>query len=380
MNKELKDRAWACLPREFKEKVKKKYARCVEIDEDDNPNLPAYAVKSAISRRGLLEKLFGEHNLTSDAEVEELLTVPRKKVEEKWQRAYEQEAQYSRAQDSPVARLELYYNRGILSILDTLFGSKCLPDELNEDNFAKPEPEFKHKIGDNVRIVNDIFHNNKHKGDITKIVYVDESNPNTPYKVDIYDEEFGGGLWCRESDLEPYTEPKDEVIKMKPIKSQVSVYLATKEEDEEFRKLLYENGFMWSSGAALISLSNWNSANEASQIYFVFPNKTVTYLGKRTVETLTFTEFKKRYFGEDVNLSQETVNCDKQFDNILKDGFHDHNRLHIAAQIVASMIGSDDWTTWRGGSNKEIWHNMAKSSLEIADALIAEAEKGGGNA
>ena len=53
------------------------------------------------------------------------------------------------------------------------------------------------------------------------------------------------------------------------------------------------------------------------------------------------------------------------------------NRLNIAAQIVASMIGSDDWTTWHGGSNKEIWHNMAKSSLEIADALIAEAEKGG---
>lgn len=63
-----------------------------------------------------------------DAEEGEMLTVPRKKVKEKWQRAYEQEAQYSRAQDSPVARLELYYNRGILSILDTLFGSKCLPD------------------------------------------------------------------------------------------------------------------------------------------------------------------------------------------------------------------------------------------------------------
>lgn len=141
MNKELIDRAWACLPREFKEKVKKKYARCVEIDEDDNPNLPAYAVKSAISRRGLLEKLFGIHNLTPDAVEEEMLTVPRKKVEEKWQRAYEQEAQYSRAQDSPVARLELYYNRGILSILDTLFGSKCLPNELNEDNFAKSEPK-----------------------------------------------------------------------------------------------------------------------------------------------------------------------------------------------------------------------------------------------
>ena len=65
------------------------------------------------------------------------------------------------------------------------------------------------------------------------------------------------------------------------------------------------------------------------------------------------------------------------FSHILKDDFRKERRLNIAVQIVASMIGSDDWTTWRGGSNKEIWHNMAKSSLEIADALIAEAEKGG---
>ena len=73
MTKELKDLAWACLPREFKEEVKKEYARYVKIEADDNPNLPAYAVKSSISRRALLEKLFGEHNLTSDAEGEEML-------------------------------------------------------------------------------------------------------------------------------------------------------------------------------------------------------------------------------------------------------------------------------------------------------------------
>lgn len=76
-------------------------------------------------------------------------------------------------------------------------------------------------------------------------------------------------------------------------------------------------------------------------------------------------------------IADKAINpIEEYFDNIIKDGSHDHNRLHIAAQIVASMIGSDDWTTWRGGSNKEIWHNMAKSSLEIADALIAEAAKG----
>ena len=70
----------------------------------------------------------------------------------------------------------------------------------------------------------------------------------------------------------------------------------------------------------------------------------------------------------------------EHFGIIVKSDFRNERMLHIAAQIVASMVGSDDWTTWRGGTNKEIWHNMAKSSLEIADALIADAEKGGGNA
>lgn len=135
MDKELIDKAWACLPREFKEKVKKEYARCVKIDVDDNPNLPAYAVKSAISRRALLEKLFGEHNLTSDAEgEEELLTVHRSKVIDIFTQntilLSEGHSEY----------LSGYYN-GKCHVLKDLFGSKYLPDELNEDNFAKSEPK-----------------------------------------------------------------------------------------------------------------------------------------------------------------------------------------------------------------------------------------------
>ena len=74
----------------------------------------------------------------------------------------------------------------------------------------------------------------------------------------------------------------------------------------------------------------------------------------------------------------ESQEADKQFNTIIKDSFAKERRLNIAAQIVALMVGSDDWTTWRGGTNKEIWHNMAKSSLEIADALIDECEKKGG--
>ena len=198
MNKELIDRAWACLPREFKEKVKKKYARCVKIDEDDNSTLPAYAVKSAISRRALLEKLFGEHNLTSDAEGEETLICEKSKV----QRAYNTSREIVKAENPDSLMYSIHTQ--IMCVLESIFGSKCLPDE-------EPKPA----------------------------------------------EHFG---------------------------------------------------------------------------------------------------------------------------IIVKSDFRNERMLHIAAQIVASMIGSDDWTTWRGGTNKEIWHNMAKSSLEIADAPIAECEKGGDNA
>lgn len=137
MDKTTQDLAWSILPKEFKEEVKKEYARCVAIDADDNPNLPAYAVESAISRRALLEKLFGEHNLTSDVEGEEMLTVEANLVKELYQRAKEIEEESKRIYSPLVAAKYC----GVQRAIEDLFGSKCLPDELNEDNFATKEPK-----------------------------------------------------------------------------------------------------------------------------------------------------------------------------------------------------------------------------------------------
>lgn len=208
MNKKLQDYVWSILPKEFKEEVKKEY-----YHDDSNPFELAQ-----------LEAIFGIHNLTSDAEEEEMLCVKASKVREMY------------ALNEKILYLDSTHKGAILlkKKLTDLFGSKCLYDELNEDNFAtkKPRP----------------------------------------------------------------AEPK----------------------------------------------------NEGTHQEQCVP---------KNAESGTHS-----------------------FSHILKDSFRKERRLNIAAQIVASMIGSDDWTTWRGGSNKEIWHNMAKSSLEIADALIAEAEKGGGNA
>ena len=95
MNKELIDRAWACLPRELKKEVKKEY-----YHDDSNPFELAQ-----------LEAIFGIHNLISDAEGEEMLIISRKEVQEQYQ---------------------MYKNMGMIKRLDALmrlFGSKCLPDE-----------------------------------------------------------------------------------------------------------------------------------------------------------------------------------------------------------------------------------------------------------
>lgn len=85
------------------------------------------------------------------------------------------------------------------------------------------------------------------------------------------------------------------------------------------------------------------------------------------------------------NLSQETANCDKHsnntltdtrnaeidhfvvkdemVDNIIKDGFKNHNRLHIAAILAAGMLANDNRCY------------PADRALELADALIAKSKE-----
>lgn len=117
MNTELQNKAWSVLPKEFKEEVKEEYFACKHCS----------AEASAME----LEIIFGEHNLTSDAEGEEMLTCDRDVVRMLYDRA-----------DSVKVR----------QTLESLFGSKCLPDEVaHEDNFASKEPqpaEPKFKEGD----------------------------------------------------------------------------------------------------------------------------------------------------------------------------------------------------------------------------------------
>ena len=119
MTKELQDRVWKhFLPKEFKEEVKKEYRK-------------GYVCETLT----MLITLFGHHNLTSDAEGEdEMLTVSQKRVQEMYAANERIKADFP---DKETAHISDHINH----VLKHLFGSKCLPDELNEDNFAKSEPK-----------------------------------------------------------------------------------------------------------------------------------------------------------------------------------------------------------------------------------------------
>ena len=103
MDKELIDRAWRCLPREFREEVKKMFAEDIK-----HPyiNVSCGITTARHNERGQrLIDLFGEHNLTSDNEGEEMVCCERKWVQ------------------------QMYADGVGTHYLLNIFGDSCLPDE-----------------------------------------------------------------------------------------------------------------------------------------------------------------------------------------------------------------------------------------------------------
>lgn len=278
MTKELQDLAWSVLPKDFKEEVKETYNEYTEKIAAKTE--PEYRIVGYTAAQTELELLFGIHNLTSDAEGEEMLTVSRKKVQE-WHKGITDEIE-------SLTRNGHYYQaamlRNVTIALENLFGSKCLPDEPASNEPKPAEPKFKR--GDKVTVRANAVSLYPRPGIIIGqtdkpgqwIVRVEMADGDIPYKLS-------------ESDLEPYTEPTE----------------------------------------------------------------------------------------ESRNLSQETANCDKQFDNILKDSFREHNRLHIATEMAAAIIQSTDDITIDNKQVQKNLENVAKVAFLFADALIAESEKKGGN-
>lgn len=172
MNKELQDLVWAVLPKEFKEEVRTIYAATMRmVDKREN------AEQIYVNKLSTLEGIFGFDNLTSDANGEEILHVSRKKL----QYFYE--------------KLRAVGEHYAAFALQSLFGSKCLPD-VPEDNFAKSEPkqtEPKYHTGDKV-----VF---KNTGKVKIIVNIIDGE----YVIVSLDGK--SPFRAKESDLEPYVEP-----------------------------------------------------------------------------------------------------------------------------------------------------------------------------
>lgn len=74
------------------------------------------------------------------------------------------------------------------------------------------------------------------------------------------------------------------------------------------------------------------------------------------------------------NLSKD---CDKQFDNILKDSFRNGRRLNIATTIMAGVMANPNIIKSRDDLRAISDEWLTSRTLELADTLISKCEEGG---
>lgn len=368
MDTRLINEAWRSLPKEFKEEVKDYYEHpdCCSLEEC------------------VLENIFGEHNLlTSDTEGEEMLSVSRKKVQGLYDLVCEIYADGTK---------EWY--QGYMKAMQDLFGSKCMPDE----DFNVPEPNCKHfKDGKCAHPAVSHFENGKlvkgadcdvsscedveyepksqpkfHKGDRVKVITdcwkdkvytvldVKESYPQFSYKLSC-----SPVVWFAESTLSLYEDPKPAEPKFKvgdKVKDISSPHDDGIYKVDDIKKS--SDGFIYHI-QGLIGKSNVKeSALEPCTSQDPIPPKSGE-LKPQNAETQLKEEQTEPTCTDDCPSPCPSPCPSQHFDDIIKDSFDRHNRLHIAAMLAAGMLAND------------VRCYPVDRAFELADALIAEAEKGG---
>lgn len=311
MTKELQNLVWSILPKEFKEEVKKM----------------RYNKDFTNEQKIMIRLLFGDDNLTSDAEGEdEMLFVSRKRVQEEYAILSKELSRRDTDAEDYIA-----WNYAKMTF-EELFGSKCLPDDVatSAPNVDSLEPKF--KLGDKVRVKGCGYEPNLHKGDIGEIL-------DTNDKEQCFVLFKKSQAWIYADCLEPYTEPKYH-----------------KGEKVCYNGYVYEiEGLVGRNRYALKGL-NFD-------------------LDEDMIDSYTEPE-------ESANISQNITNCDKQFDNILKDSFSKERRLSIAVQIMSGIL-----------SNQRMLNNLASgettaegavkcivdTTMMYTDALMTKCDKGGNN-
>lgn len=126
MTTELQNKVWSILPKEFKEEVKRLWQSA-----DKEQQLPHDAFLRG--EYSMLVSLFGHHNLTSDAEEEEMLMCEKSKI----QKVYNTSREIVKAENPDSLMYSMHTQ--IMCILENIFGSKCLPDK--EPKPAEPKNE-----------------------------------------------------------------------------------------------------------------------------------------------------------------------------------------------------------------------------------------------
>lgn len=329
MDKKLQDLAWSILPKEFKEEVKYYYQRtdCGTYAED------------------MLESIFGIHNLTSDAEGEEMLYVSRKKVQDYYTDVetdiidYQGKGGFGLGIADPTLCERA---KGMKAMLHRLFGSKCLTDE------EQPKPKF-HK-GDKVKVIIDGYC----KDAVLIVTDVNEVYPQFSYKLNCHPD-----AWFAESTLGPYEEPKPAEPKFKVgdkaiLKEYVCTITSIVHEQGKFVGYKIESPLL--HGNATVPESDLEPYTEPTEN----PNPSNS-------------------------TGLKTQDANKQFDTIIKDGFSKERRLNIAkdfASVLLSRLNYDPFTAQincccSNGAAVNPYINIARIALSVADALIAESEKGG---
>lgn len=338
MDKTTRKLAWRVLPAEFREEVKSLYNRNV--------------AENSISAYATIETLFGLHNLTSDAEGEEILTCE-KSIAQHMVKSAIRSIQIHDFEGNTIASQNMAtFNRGIKFALDQLFGSKCLPDEVaDEDNFASKEPRIedgekesftypKFRTGDKV-----LFNNN-----ICRIIGADREDAEYQLERIIDNHPMG---WAEENEISLYEEPKPAEPKFK--RGDKAKIVGG---NPEFIGKVVEIEAVDSKGTIVVYLPNAGHSTYKKDYLEPYTEPTANYL--RSEGALNTAVLADNY-----GLAST---CDKQFDNIIKDGFKNHNRLHIAAILAAGMLAS------------EVRCYPVDRALELADALIDKCEKGVNNA
>lgn len=338
-----------------------------------------------------------------DAEEEEMLKVSRKEVQDVYK--YSEEIISNEVYGSKRYAIHIQ----TLCVLERIFGSKCLPDETCNiaSNVASSEPyvdssepkTFKYSVGQKVILhfyggevstITEAFNDggvwNKYKVKAlpTHVWNENELDPyeepkpaepdekddcqkftkklddtlegdiKEPFK-DWYDKKYSNVEKLEKNDEPKPSEPKFKVGDKVRYKEFVGTVYQIEETDYVIRKL---------AGGDLIG---WLKESDLEP-YTEPTNEDFVTLGVESAEYLRKSLEESEYR----NSSQNTANCDKQFNNILKDSFSKERRLNIAAMITQGiMVNSNPLMV------AVDVYGMIDLAILIADTLIAECEKGG---